>query len=74
MLELRLDVGLAADLESSTVDGCLRFKANPSLEQRDPRTAAVIATSGAPLGKDGVYSIKIEGTVGQRKLLGQACT
>ena len=74
MLELRLDIGLAADLASSTVDGCLRFKPNPALERRDSKTAAVMAISGAPRGKDGVYSIKIEGSVGQRKLLGVACT
>jgi type II secretion system protein N len=74
MLDLRLDIGLAADLDSSTLDGCLRFRPSPSLEQRDPRTAAAIAMTGASRGKDGVYSIKIEGRVGQRKLLSQACT
>lgn len=73
-LDLRLDIGLAADLASSTLDGCLRFKPSPSLEQRDPETAAVIASTGAPRDADGIYSIKIEGRVGQRKLLGQACT
>jgi hypothetical protein len=30
--------------------------------------------TGAPRGPDGTYSIKIEGRVGQRRLLGQACT
>lgn len=73
-LNLRLNVRLAAELADSTIDGCLRFKASPSLEQRDPRTAAIIGATGAPLGDDGVYSIKIAGSLGQRKLLGQACT
>ena len=73
-LDLTLDIPFAAELADSTLDGCLRFKPSPSLEQRDPRTAAVIATTGAPRGADGSYSIKIEGRVGQRRLLGQACT
>lgn len=73
-MDLKLDIQLAAQLEDSKVEGCLRFKPSASLEQRDPKTAAVIATTGAPRGPDGVYSIKIEGRVGQRKLLGQACT
>jgi type II secretion system protein N len=74
MLELRLDIELATDLADSTLDGCLRFKPSPSLEQRDPKTAAMIATTGAPRDSDGVYTIKIGGRVGQKKLLGQACT
>jgi hypothetical protein len=73
-LGLALDIHFAAELADSTLDGCLRFKPSASLEQRDPRTAAVIATTGAPRGPDGTYSIKIGGSVGQRRLLGQACT
>ena len=73
-MDLRLDVHLAAELADSTLDGCLRFKPSASLEERDPKTAAVIAMTGAPRGPDGVYSIKIEGRVGQRRLLGQACS
>lgn len=72
-LDVKLDIGLAAELANSTLDGCLRFKASPSLEQRDPKTAAVINVTGAPRGPDGFFSIKVGGTVGQRKLLGQAC-
>ena len=73
-MDMRLDVHLAAELADSTLDGCLRFKPSAALEQRDPKTAAVIAATGAPRGPDGVYTIKIEGRVGQRRLLGQACT
>lgn len=73
-LDLKLDVHLAAELADSTLDGCLRFKPSPSLEQRDPKTAAAIATTGAPRGPDGTYSIKIGGRVGQHRLLAQACT
>jgi type II secretion system protein N len=73
MLDLRLDIELAAELADSTLDGCLRFKPDPSLTQRDPRTAVLISATGAPAGPDGVYSIKIGGSLGQRQLLGLAC-
>jgi len=73
-LHATLAIDLAAELADSTLDGCLRFKASPSLARRDPRTAAMIATTGAVLGPDGTYSIKIAGRVGQRKLLGQVCS
>jgi len=73
-LDLKLEIHFAAELAASTLDGCLRFKPSSALEQRDPRTAAAIALTGAPRGPDGTYSIKIEGRVGQRRLLGQACS
>ena len=74
MLDVKLDIDLASELADSAVDGCLRFKASPSLEQRDPRTAAVINTTGALRGPDGFFSIKVGGHVGQKQLLGQACS
>jgi type II secretion system protein N len=73
-LAIRLDIELAAELADSPIDGCVRFKPNPSLEQRDPRTTAVINTSGALRGPDGLFSIKVGGRVGQRKLMAEACS
>ncbi len=73
-LAVTLDIGLAAELADSLLDGCVRFKASPSLEQRDPRTATIINTTGALRGPDGLFSIKVGGRVGQRKLLGQVCS
>jgi type II secretion system protein N len=72
-LDVQLDIDLATELADSLLDGCVRFKATPSLEQRDPRTAAVINTTGALRDPDGSFSIKVAGQVGQRKLLAQAC-
>ena len=37
------------------------------------QTAAVLSLTGAPLGDDGFYSIRLEGTVGELRRLGQAC-
>jgi type II secretion system protein N len=73
-LEVTLDIALAPALADSTLEGCVRFKPSPTLARRDPKTAAVLALTGAPMGADGVYSIKVAGRVGQRKLLGEACS
>lgn len=72
-LDLRLDVTFAPELDASTLEGCVRFVAGPGLAKRDPKTAAVLLTTGAPVGPDGVSSITIGGTVGHRRMLGQVC-
>ena len=73
-LALKLDIDLATELADSLLDGCVRFKASESLEQRDPTTAAVINTSGAVRGPDGFFSIKVDGNVGQRRFLNLTCS
>lgn len=72
-LQIALRVELATPLEDSTLHGCVRFKASPTLGDRDPRTAAVIATTGAALGADGLSSIQVAGTLGAHRLLGKVC-
>lgn len=72
-LDVKLGIDLATELADSLLDGCVRFQASPSLEQRDPRAAALINTTGALRGPDGLFSIKVGGSVGKRTLLGQAC-
>ena len=67
MLDLKLDIDLADELADSTLDGCLRFKANPSLAQRDPKTAMIISTTGASPGPGGVYSIKMVTSPGEAR-------
>jgi type II secretion system protein N len=73
-LAVKLDIDLASELADSRLDGCVRFKPSPSLEQRDPTTTEVINTTGAPRGPDGFFSIRVGGSVGQRRLMAQACT
>jgi type II secretion system protein N len=73
-LAVKLDIDLATELVDSLLDGCVRFKPSRALEQRDPKTAAIISATGAPRGPDGFFSIKVGGQVGQRRLLGQACS
>ena len=73
-LTATLQIDLATKLDDSPIEGCVRFKPAADLATRDPKTSAVIATTGALQGPDGVYSIKLGGTLGKRKMLGQVCT
>lgn len=72
-LELALQIELASMFDDSTLDGCVTFKATPSLAQREPQTAAVIATTGGTADAAGMFHITIAGTAGKRKLLGRLC-
>ncbi|MBA3462504.1 MAG: type II secretion system protein GspN [Deltaproteobacteria bacterium] len=72
-LHARMRIVLDDDLASSTLDGCLWFKESPALVKVQPRTAALIQTTGASINRDGFYSIKITGTLGASKRLAQEC-
>ncbi|MEO9187821.1 MAG: type II secretion system protein GspN [Kofleriaceae bacterium] len=71
--DARLRIDLADRLEDSTLDGCLWFKPDPALIAREPKTLAVLQTTGATAGTDGYFEIKVGGRIGERKLLAQAC-
>ncbi len=72
-LELALKIALASDFGASALDGCVTFKADPMLADRDPKTAAVIATTGANADASGLFHIAIGGSAGAKKLLARAC-
>jgi hypothetical protein len=72
-LGLRIKVALADDLARSAVDGCVWFKPAADLVKREPKTYAVLLTTGAIADGEGYFSIKVGGTVGATKLLAQAC-
>lgn len=72
-LHARMRIVLDDDLASSTLDGCLWFKESPALVKAQPRTAALIQTTGANMNRAGFYSIKISGTLGASKRLAQEC-
>ncbi|MBL9014490.1 MAG: hypothetical protein JNL83_09960 [Myxococcales bacterium] len=72
-LHATLRVQLADDLGASPIDGCIWFKETPALVQRDPRTAAVLQTTGASRDEAGFFSIKLSGTVGAVRRLAQSC-
>lgn len=72
-LELALKIALADNFDDSALEGCVTFKADPTLAQRDPKTATVIATTGATADASGLFHIEIAGTAGEQKLLARAC-
>lgn len=73
--ELRIALGIALnqDIQSSQVTGCLRFHGSEALLKREPKTHAAISTTGAPLGPDGLFHIKLEGQLRGMRRLGVIC-
>jgi type II secretion system protein N len=72
-LHVDFDLALNQDFGSSLVTGCLRFKGSDALLKREPRTHAQISTTGAPLGPDNLFHIKLEGPLRDMRRLGQVC-
>jgi hypothetical protein len=73
VLEVSLDVTFGKTLNSSKIDGCLRFKPSEDFAKRDPKTATVLSATGASRGADGMFTIKLGGTVGHRKAMATPC-
>ena len=73
--DLHIDFGLALnqDLNQSTVTGCLRFNVSPAFLKRDPKTGTAISATGAPLGPDNLFHIKLEGPLRDMRRLGVVC-
>jgi type II secretion system protein N len=73
--ELRIDfeAKLEKQLNDSQVTGCLRYKPSKGLEERDYRTALQLKTTGAPLGPDELFHIKLQGQMREIKRLGVVC-
>ena len=73
--ELHVDFGLTLnqDLGQSQVAGCLRYNGSQALLKREPKTHAAISTTGAPLGPDNLFHIKLDGTIKQMRRLGIIC-
>lgn len=73
--EVHVDFNLALnqDLNQSQVTGCLRFTGSPGLLKREPKTHAALSTTGAPLGPDNLFHIKLDGTLKQMRRLGIIC-
>lgn len=73
--ELHVDfqVTLAPQFDDGMVAGCLRFKGSDKLLDKEPRTHAALSTTGANLGPDGLFHIRLDGTFKQMKRLAQTC-
>ncbi len=73
--ELHVDfqVTLAPQLDDGMVAGCLRFKGSEILMKKEPRTHAALSTTGANLGPDGLFHIRLDGKFKEMKRLAQTC-
>ncbi len=74
--ELHVDFDMAfnqLDINNSMVTGCLRFNGSTSLLKREPKTHAAISATGAPLGPDNLFHIKLDGPLREVRRLGQVC-
>jgi hypothetical protein len=73
--ELHVDFDLAfnQDMNQSLVTGCLRFNGSAALLKREPKTHAAISATGAPLGPDNLFHIKLEGPLREVRRLGLVC-
>lgn len=72
-LHVQFAMTLAQDINDSMATGCLRFTGSQALLKREAKTFAAISTTGAPLGPDNLYHIKLDGKVKEMKRLGQIC-
>jgi len=61
------------DLGASAVTGCLRFHDSDAFRKREPKTDAALSTTGAPLGPDGMFHIKLDGPVRTMRRIGVLC-
>ena len=73
--ELKVDFMMATmpDLNDSPVTGCLRFRASEVLDKRVPKTFAELQTTGAQLGPDNLFHIKLTDKFREIKRLPQTC-
>ncbi|MBL9019474.1 MAG: type II secretion system protein GspN [Myxococcales bacterium] len=73
--ELHVDFALtlAQDFGESDVAGCLRFKGSDGLQKREPKTYAALTTTGASIGPDNLFHIRLDGKFKTMKRLAQFC-
>jgi type II secretion system protein N len=67
------NLALNQDFMASTVTGCLRFHGSDALRKREPKTDAALSTTGAPLGPDNLFHIKLDGQLRTMRRIGVLC-
>jgi type II secretion system protein N len=72
-LKIDFEMNLMPDVNESPVTGCLRFKPSDVLEKRVPITAAELTTTGALLGPDKLFNIKLTDRLRDMKTLPMTC-
>jgi type II secretion system protein N len=61
-------------LKDSPVTGCIKFKASEVLKKREPKFGNGLDVTGAPLGPDNYYYVKLTGTLGDVKRRPEICS
>jgi type II secretion system protein N len=64
---------LQPSLNDSMVTGCLRFNGSPGLLQRDAKTFSALTATGAQLGPDNLFHIRLTDKFKDMKRLPQSC-
>lgn len=72
-LAVEYDLTLQPVLDDSLVAGCLRFKGTEVLAEREPKTHAALTTTGANIGPDGLFHIRLDGKFGKMGRKAQTC-
>jgi type II secretion system protein N len=72
-LHVEFAMALNQDTSQSLVTGCLRFNGSPALLKRDAKTATAISATGAPLGPDKLFHIKLDGPLREVRRIGVLC-
>jgi len=72
-LHVDFEMTMNQDMDQSNVTGCLRFRGSDALLKREAKTHAAISTTGAPLGPDNLFHIKLDGPLREVRRLGQVC-
>jgi len=72
-IHIDFEATLAPVFSESMVAGCLRFKGSEALSKREPKTHAAISTTGANLGPDDLFHIRLDGKFKDMKRLAQNC-
>lgn len=68
-----VSVTINQDLMASTITGCLRFHDSEAFRKREPKTDAALTTTGAPLGPDNLFHIKLDGQLRTMRRIGVVC-
>jgi type II secretion system protein N len=72
-VHLAFTMNLNQDLMGSLVAGCLRFRGSDALLKREPKTHAAFSTTGAPVGPDNLFHIKLDGPLRTMRRVGVVC-
>lgn len=72
-LDVKGKLVLGKSIGNSRIDACVRFRAKPELAARDPKTDAVIQTTGAAKAADGFFNIALVDQLSDMKRLARVC-